>query len=68
MCKKWKVHEVLSFIFYKFQDIDEIIENFVEFQIDGKKFFNVKDEKQEISNEWGIKKVGDRKNLMRLIK
>jgi hypothetical protein len=45
MCKKWKIHELLSFIFNNFQDIDEIIENFVEFQIDGKKFFSVKDEK-----------------------
>lgn len=31
MCKKWKVHEVLSFIFNNFQDIDDSIENFVEF-------------------------------------
>lgn len=31
MCNKWKVHEVLSFIFNNFQDIDDLIENFVEF-------------------------------------
>lgn len=67
LCTQWKPHLLLTFLLHQHQDLSPLLTAFIDHRIDGFKFFTITSE-ADLARQFGIAKVGTRKNLMRLIR
>ena len=67
LCAQWKPHHLLTFLLHQHQDLSPLLTAFIDHRVDGFRFFAITSE-ADLARQFGIAKVGTRKNLMRLIR